>query len=79
MTFTQEMLMRLVAAGVLLITVYLQSHVHSYFFYKGQLTIPVFIKSTCHCNNLLYYLCVCVILLSSMRFILHYLSGNYIE
>ena len=49
-----------VAAGVLLIAVYLQSHVLYTLTLLGQLIIFSFIKSTCHCNNLLYYLSVCV-------------------
>ena len=50
----------MVAAGVLLITVPSISCFEMYTFtLLGQLIIPVF-KSTCHCNNLLYYLSVCV-------------------
>ena len=50
----------MVAAGVLLITVSSISCFVKYTFtLLGQLIIPV-LKSTCRCNNLLYYLSVCL-------------------
>ena len=48
-----------VAAGVLLITIYLQAYVLYTLTLLGQLINSSF-KSTCHCNNLLYYLSIYV-------------------